>query len=260
MLFQVDFIIALYTSYVFLFHSLDGIPLTSIAVSALGSSIFETKSVNKTHMNQYRTEMNSQANAREYLISSMIDLPITTINSIKLQASSLTQLTQATNQLTRYVLTMASNQSIQCAINVQTGVNSPLQKRTIILDLDLLRANQSSGGQIDVLTQNTYEQSQLADRIHNQVTKMISLNTLTLSIHLNLGQYLKMSSPQSFISLEMILIHSLEDKIISQIANAQFQLSKDITYHLSNNSMILIRVRFCRENFYLEINNFIHFL
>ena len=111
MLFQVDFIIALYTSYVFLFHSLDGIPLTSIAVSPLGSSIFETKSVNKTHMNQYRTEINSQANAREYLISSMIDLPITTINSIKLQASSLTQLTHATNQLTRYVLTMASNQS-----------------------------------------------------------------------------------------------------------------------------------------------------
>ena len=146
---------------------------------------------------------------------------------------------------------MASNQLIQCAINVQTGVNSPLQKRTIILDLDLLRANQSSGGQIDVLTQNTYEQSQLADRIHNQVTKMISLNTLTLSIHLNLGQYLKMSSPQSFISLEMILIHSLEDKIISQIANAQFQLSKDITYHLSNNSMILIRVRFCRESFFI---------
>jgi hypothetical protein len=45
--------------------------------------------------------MNSYANFREYLIAFPANLPITTLNSIKLQASTLAQLTQATNQLTR---------------------------------------------------------------------------------------------------------------------------------------------------------------
>lgn len=55
-------------------------------------------------MRAYLQDINSQANARDYLMSSMTNLPINTINSIKLQSSSLAQLTQATNQLTRNAL------------------------------------------------------------------------------------------------------------------------------------------------------------
>ena len=53
---------------------------------------------------EFKKELNSQANIRDYLITFTADLAITTANSIKLQASSLAQLTQTTNQLTRTFL------------------------------------------------------------------------------------------------------------------------------------------------------------
>lgn len=134
-----------------------------------------------------------------------------------------------------------SNQLTQCATNIRTGVNSPLQGRTAILDLDLLRTNSSS-------TENTYYQSQLADKINNQTTDIISFVTKILAIHLNLGQNLTMTSSQSFVSLEAVSPQSLENKIISLVGNAQFQLP---TYHLSLSSSV-ISIRVC---FYFEFIN-----
>jgi hypothetical protein len=55
-------------------------------------------------MIEYNKQINSYANIREDLIKFISDLAITTVNSIKLQASTLAQLTQATNQLTRTTL------------------------------------------------------------------------------------------------------------------------------------------------------------
>ncbi len=56
---------------------------------------------NTSALIEYNKYTNSYASVREYLMVFIINLPITTTNSIKLQASSLVQLTQATNQLTR---------------------------------------------------------------------------------------------------------------------------------------------------------------
>ena len=53
---------------------------------------------------QFKEELNSQATIRDYLIIFTNNLAITIANSIKLQASSLAQLTQSTNQLTRTTL------------------------------------------------------------------------------------------------------------------------------------------------------------
>ncbi|CAF1463346.1 unnamed protein product, partial [Adineta ricciae] len=103
----------------------------------------------------------------DYLVTFISELLITTSNSIILQSTSLVQLTQSTNQLTRSLLTIASNrcyelsfklysirtkiayedvqlavnQLLQCASNVLSAVNGPLQERTQILDLDYSRAN-----------------------------------------------------------------------------------------------------------------------
>ncbi len=55
-------------------------------------------------MIEYNKEINSVANIREYLMSFIPNLAITTVNTIKLQASTLAELTQATNQLTRTTL------------------------------------------------------------------------------------------------------------------------------------------------------------
>jgi hypothetical protein len=52
-------------------------------------------------MTEYNKQLNIYANVRDYLMQFTTNLAITTSNSIKLQASSLSQLTQSTNQLTR---------------------------------------------------------------------------------------------------------------------------------------------------------------
>ena len=54
-------------------------------------------------MAEYNQQLNMYANVRDYLIKYTTNLVIATSTSIELQASSLAQLTQATNQLTRSV-------------------------------------------------------------------------------------------------------------------------------------------------------------
>lgn len=52
-------------------------------------------------MTEYNRQLNMYANVRDYLIKYTTNLVIATSTSIELQASSLAQLTQATNQLTQ---------------------------------------------------------------------------------------------------------------------------------------------------------------
>ncbi len=60
--------------------------------------------LNESALDEYNQNLNTYANTRDYLITFTTNLAITTPNSIKLQASSLAQMTQATNQLTRNTL------------------------------------------------------------------------------------------------------------------------------------------------------------
>jgi hypothetical protein len=58
-------------------------------------------------LSQQFNHINNQSlnkNLREYLIKYLIQLPITTLNSIQFQSSSLAQLIQTTNQLTETTL------------------------------------------------------------------------------------------------------------------------------------------------------------
>ena len=71
-------------------------------------------------MNEYNKELNSQATLREYLIEFTTNLTILTINSIKLQSSSLAQLTQATNQLTRTTLLIALEKCYQLSVELHS--------------------------------------------------------------------------------------------------------------------------------------------
>ena len=82
---------------------LDGIPLSSVAVSSLGSSAQPTVSapLNASALAVFNQQLNDYANVRDFLMTFTTNLAVTTVNSIRLQASSLAQLTQATNQLTR---------------------------------------------------------------------------------------------------------------------------------------------------------------
>ncbi|CAF2964280.1 unnamed protein product [Rotaria sp. Silwood2] len=64
--------------------------------------------MNQSAMNEFNEELNSQANFRKYLNEFTVNLPVITIDSIKLQLSTLIHLTQTTNQLTRKTLMMIS--------------------------------------------------------------------------------------------------------------------------------------------------------
>ena len=57
--------------------------------------------MNASALAEFTRKQNEYAGVRDYLIASTVHLTIATPNSIRLQASSLSQLTQSTNQLTR---------------------------------------------------------------------------------------------------------------------------------------------------------------
>ncbi|CAF1375842.1 unnamed protein product [Adineta ricciae] len=143
----------------------NGIPAASISVSSLDiqnqQQTLSTPS-NQSALDEFSARLNSRASARDYLVTFLTNLPITTSNSIKLQASSLAQFTKSTNEMTRTTLTSVSNRCyqlglaldsmkmniafedvqltapnlLQCAANILNAVNAPLQARTTILDSD----------------------------------------------------------------------------------------------------------------------------
>jgi len=220
-----------------------GIPAAAISISSLTSqSIPSTDEFNQSAFIEYNKELNSQANLREYLISFTQNLQITTSNSIKLQSSSLAQLTKSTNQLTRRTLSIAAQrcyklatvlqsmsmkiaqedaeiavqQLIQCASNVLSAVNGPLQGRTNVLDSDAQQAStfpddydtdlESQWSKINLLDdKNFYYQNQLANQLKIQMNEILSKLTSVLNVQLNVGQKSIMNTSEVFMSLE---IHS----------------------------------------------------
>ncbi|CAF5185488.1 unnamed protein product, partial [Rotaria sp. Silwood1] len=63
--------------------------------------VISSVSLNASALAEYNKQLNTYANVRDSLVTYITNLTITTADSIKLQASSLAQFTQATNQLTR---------------------------------------------------------------------------------------------------------------------------------------------------------------
>ena len=74
-------------------------------------------------MIDYTKDLNNQANLRDYLLTFVSNLPITTINSIKLQSSALVQITGATNQLTRTAANLAMERCYQLAEALRSFAN-----------------------------------------------------------------------------------------------------------------------------------------
>lgn len=79
------------------------VPIPNLSTTPLGGSASSqsSTSVNASVLAEYKQQLNTHAETREYLLTFPSKLPITTANSIKLQATVLTQLTQTTDQLTR---------------------------------------------------------------------------------------------------------------------------------------------------------------
>lgn len=86
-------------------------------------------------------------------------------------------------------------------------MHAPLQKRSLVLDLDRSRAN-AFPSDFDWSTiergRNTDYQQQLAKRVDQYNQEMISLITKAMKIHLNLGLEMRIDSPSISLSLQSV--------------------------------------------------------
>jgi hypothetical protein len=99
---------------------------------------------------------------------------------------------------------------------------------------------------------NIYDQKQSANDIENLVKEITSLITSSLNIQLNIGQYLTINTSQTFMTFETLSIDSLENKIVKQVGNAQFQLPSNFNLNTTDNSSISLQVsRFFFSSFLL---------
>jgi len=209
----------------------NGISYTNISISPLNTQpSSQTGEFNQSALIEYQKELNVLANIREYLISFTRNLFITTSSSIQLQSISLVQLTKATNQLTRNTISIAADTCyrltnalysistrisyedlqisatalLQCASNLISAVNGPLQGRTMILDLDAQRAAALPSDydtDLEFQWSKINYQQQLANQIQNQMNEIISKLTSALRIHLNIGQHFQLNTSEVFFSL-----------------------------------------------------------
>jgi len=245
----------------------NGIPLSTISVSSLLSQVNldKEKPKNESAQFEFLKEINEQANRREDFIKSLTDLPITSASNLKLQSLSLVQLTSSTNQLTRTSLTLLSEkcfeltkqlqiwlekmpfedvqmivtQLLQCATNLLTAVNGPLQKRIEILEKDSKSAIESPQDYETDLEFETLEkgrifyfQKKLADSLNDKLNQIIFILTSSLNLHLNLGQNYSIETPQVFLSLQTISLQSLLTRMNLSSSN------------LNPNQTVSFRVRF----------------
>jgi len=233
-----------------------GIPISTISISSLTTQSQPTNSsLNQSALIEFEKELNSQSSTREYLISFTRNLQITTVKSIELQSSSLVQLTKSTNQLTRNTISIAadrcfrltlalqsistrisredaeicSTQLFQCASNLLSSVNGPLQQRTTILDLDSQRATEfpldyetdleSEWTKLNLLSENEkniHQQRELARQIETKMKEVISRLNSILNIHLNVGQQSIVNTSEVFMSLQSETIESLSNQQFAQ--------------------------------------------
>ncbi|CAF4665152.1 unnamed protein product [Rotaria sp. Silwood1] len=145
------------------------ISAVTISVTSLNDErqVPSSSTVNISTMVEYSQQWNHLAEVRDYLISFVTNLMITTIDSIILQSSMLAQLTEITSQLTRDTALLASTRCNElanklhniasttdydniklvvdsihrCASNTFQAINLVLNERGIVLDIDRKRAN-----------------------------------------------------------------------------------------------------------------------
>ena len=76
------------------------------------------------------------------------------------------------------------------------------------------------------------------------MTKMISLLTSVLNIHINLGQNYIINTSEVFMSLETVTVKSLWNKTIKQVGYAQIVIPFNFSSNLNENQTISLRVCF----------------
>ena len=100
--------------------------------------------MNESALNEYTKQQNYLANLVDYLMEFTTNLLISTSTSIRLQASSLVQLTKSTNQLTRSATVMNDFSVIDCQKIVSMKIDNCIRSMLSISSIVILNVNENS--------------------------------------------------------------------------------------------------------------------
>jgi hypothetical protein len=101
--------------------------------------------------------------------------------------------------------------------------------------MDLLPSNQLFDDMEEIYLN---QQKDFANKISSQINKTISLLTLSLNKHLNLGQSFTINTSEVFMSFEKTSIHFLSNKKIEQIENTKINFPFNFSSNLNENILI----------------------
>ena len=89
---------------------------------------------------------------------------------------------------------------------------------------------------------NAYYQKQTGDQVLKQADETLSLLTDALNIHLNIGQNFTVNTSSTFLVLGKVLMRSLTDRLIPQVAGGQVRLPSTLYSNQTSNSTVSFRV------------------
>ncbi|CAF3720614.1 unnamed protein product [Rotaria sp. Silwood1] len=260
----------------------DGIPAEKISISPLGSQKrSETyKQTNSSMINEYINKLNMLAKTRDYLMKVTTNLAITTIDSIKLQASNLVQLTESINELTRTTSILASQKCYQlacrlkaismrvsyedakyaatqisyCINNVLTAINAPLQQRGFFLNTNSIQQNNIFNDYDDDpelillnLNNDFSKETVQTTRIHyyqqktaNEISKLANETILLITSILKIH----LNIGQKITMKSSSLLVDIETTTIESLLNKSFEqiyIPSNIQTNLLKNTTIIFR-------------------
>ena len=181
-------------------------------------------------------------------------LRITHLNSIKLQASVMAQLTAATNQLTEKFQSLASTKCGELALELKTMAKKvPFEDvKTVAADLAQCAANlrtvseQTEHLMLDFHLQAANGISQqrgfILGRIDDCVDEIYSRITAAVTIHLNLGQNVTVDHPSVFFSLERLASSSISKKQLQSEDETLIRFPSEIDKSLLREETLLVQV------------------
>lgn len=181
-------------------------------------------------------------------------LRITHLNSIKLQASVMAQLTAATNQLTQKSQLLASTKCDQLALALNTIAKKVLFEdvKTVAADLAQCAANlRTVSERTDQLKLDSHLQAAnglsqqrgfILNRINDRVDEIYSRITAAAAIHLNLGQNVTVDHSSVFFSLERLTSSSISKKQLQSEDETLIRFASEIDKSLLREETLLLQV------------------
>ncbi|CAF1216591.1 unnamed protein product [Didymodactylos carnosus] len=176
----------------------------------------------------YLEGLNNRATARDYLLKFPQNLPITTVDSVKLQGSAVTQLTQTTSELTR-------NGAVPSTKCTQLA-NALKQMAQLITCEDA----QAAAKQIAQCTSNVHTANEIIINTDASISAIINV----LACHMNIGQKTVVNTSSIITSLEKTTVNLLSNMTITPFSGSYVSLPQlfNISMNYTDSTPVTVSV------------------